>query len=153
MELELDILKRSVVALALSGILGWEREAAGKAAGVRTHMLVGLAATLFVAIGELMIQRFQPSGEQLRYDPVRILEALVTGISFLGAGTIFVSRGKERVHGLTTAASILVTSAVGMMVGLRYYFLAAAVTLMIFLVLHGLAYLKERITAKREDRR
>jgi putative Mg2+ transporter-C (MgtC) family protein len=148
MQLELEILQRSVVALVLSGILGWEREAAGKAAGVRTHMLVGLAATLFVAIGELTIQRFAPSGEQLRYDPVRILEALVTGISFLGAGTIFVSRGKERVHGLTTAASILVTSAVGMMVGLRYYLLAAAVTAMIFVVLHGMAYVKKMIEAK-----
>lgn len=152
MQLELDILQRSLVVLGLSGILGWEREAAGKSAGVRTHMLVGLAATLFVVIGELMIQRFAASGEQLRYDPVRVLEALVTGISFLGAGTIFVSRGQERVHGLTTAASILVTAAVGMMVGLRYYLLAAAVTALIFIVLHGLAYLKKRIEANAAKR-
>jgi putative Mg2+ transporter-C (MgtC) family protein len=148
MELEWDILKRAVIAILLSGILGWEREAAGKSAGVRTHMLMGLAAALFVAIGELMIQRFQHDDTRLRYDPVRVLEAVVTGVSFLGAGTIFLSQGKDRVKGLTTAASILVTSAVGMMVGLRFYFLACGITLLIFVVLHVLAWVKDRIEKK-----
>jgi putative Mg2+ transporter-C (MgtC) family protein len=145
MDLEWDILKRAVIALLLSGILGWEREAAGKSAGVRTHMLMGLGAMLFVVIGELMIQRFQHDDQQLRYDPVRVLEAVVTGVSFIGAGTIFLSKGKDRVKGLTTAASILVTAAVGMMVGLRFYLLACGITLLIFLVLHGLGILKDRI--------
>lgn len=148
MDLEWDILKRAAIVLVLSGVLGWEREAAGKSAGVRTHMLMGLAATLFVAIGELMIQRFHHDDERLRYDPVRVLEAVVTGVSFLGAGTIFISKGKDRVNGLTTAASILVTAAVGMMVGLRYYFLACGITLLIFVVLHGLAWLKDRFEKK-----
>jgi putative Mg2+ transporter-C (MgtC) family protein len=150
MELEWDILKRAVIAILLSGILGWEREAAGKSAGVRTHMLMGLAAALFVAIGELMIQRFQHDDTRLRYDPVRVLEAVVTGVSFLGAGTIFLSKGKDRVKGLTTAASILVTAAVGMMVGLRFYFLACGITLLIFVVLHVLAWVKDRIEKKTE---
>jgi putative Mg2+ transporter-C (MgtC) family protein len=149
MELEWDILKRAAIALALSGILGWEREAAGKSAGVRTHMLMGLAAMLFVVIGELMIQRFQHDDQRLRYDPVRVLEAVVTGVSFLGAGTIFLSKGRDRVKGLTTAASILVTSAVGMMVGLRFYLLACGVTLLIFMVLHGLGWLKDRIEGRK----
>lgn len=150
MELEWDILKRAVIAILLSGILGWEREAAGKSAGVRTHMLMGLAAALFVAIGELMIQRFQHDDTRLRYDPVRVLEAVVTGVSFLGAGTIFLSKGKDRVKGLTTAASILVTAGVGMMVGLRFYFLACGITLLIFVVLHVLAWVKDRIEKKTE---
>jgi putative Mg2+ transporter-C (MgtC) family protein len=149
MELEWDILKRAAIALALSGILGWEREAAGKSAGVRTHMLMGLAAMLFVVIGELMIQRFQHDDQRLRYDPVRVLEAVVTGVSFLGAGTIFLSKGRDRVKGLTTAASILVTSAVGMMVGLRFYLLACGVTLLIFMVLHGLGWLKDRLEGRK----
>ena len=149
MDFEWDILKRALVAILLSGILGWEREAAGKSAGVRTHMLMGLAATLFVVISELMIQRFQHDDQQLRYDPIRVLEAVVTGVSFLGAGTIFLSDSKDRVKGLTTAASILVTATVGMMVGLRFYLLACAITLMIFIVLHGLAWLKDRIARKR----
>lgn len=150
MELEWDILKRAAIALALAGILGWEREAAGKSAGVRTHMLMGLAAMLFVVIGELMIQRFQHDDERLRYDPVRVLEAVVTGVSFLGAGTIFLSKGRDRVKGLTTAASILVTSAVGMMVGLRFYLLACGVTILIFVVLHGLGWLKDRIERRKD---
>jgi putative Mg2+ transporter-C (MgtC) family protein len=145
--METEPLMRALVAIVLSGILGWEREAAGKSAGVRTHMLVGLGAALFVVLGELFVLRF---GHQdlMRFDPIRIVEAVVTGISFLGAGTIFVSKGDERVQGLTTAASILVTAAVGMMVGLRYYWLAAGVTLLVFVVLHGLAIVKEKLAAR-----
>ena len=155
--METEWLLRAVVAIGLSGILGWERESAGKSAGVRTHMLVGLGSTLFVVLGELFIARFGHQ-ELMRFDPIRIVEAVVTGISFLGAGTIFVSKGDERVQGLTTAASILVTAAVGMMVGLRYYVLAAGITLLVFTVLHGLAIVKEKLNvrkgaASRRDRR
>lgn len=146
MDFELDVLTRASIAIGLSGVLGWERESAGKSAGVRTHMLVGLGAALFVILGELFVQRFNLAGHELmRFDPIRVIEAVVTGVSFLGAGTIFVSRGKERVQGLTTAASILVTAAVGMMVGLRYYLLACGITTMIFLVLHVLGWLKDKL--------
>lgn len=146
MELELNILQRCLVAIVLSGILGWEREAAGKSAGVRTHMLVGLGATLFVVLGELFVKHFGSEEVQMRFDPIRVLEAVVTAVAFLGAGMIFVSRGADRVKGLTTAASILVTSAVGLIVGLEYYLLAAGVTAMIFIVLHVLGWLKDRFT-------
>ena len=145
----MNVLTRALVAIGLSGILGWERESAGKSAGVRTHMLVGLGACLFVILGELFVQRFNGAGhEQMRFDPIRVIEAVVTGVSFLGAGTIFVSRGKESVKGLTTAASILVTAAVGMMTGLQYYLLACGITAMIFIVLHVLGWLKDRLTAR-----
>lgn len=143
--MEWELMVRALVAIGLSGILGWERESAGKSAGVRTHMLVGLGAALFVILGELFVARFASSQESMRFDPIRIVEAVVTGISFLGAGTIFVSRGDERVKGLTTAASILVTAAVGMMVGLRFYLLATGITLLVFTVLHGLGILKEKL--------
>jgi putative Mg2+ transporter-C (MgtC) family protein len=146
--MEWEVMQRALVAIGLSGFLGWEREAAGKSAGVRTHMLVGLGAALFVILGELFVTRFTSSQESMRFDPIRIVEAVVTGISFLGAGTIFVSRGDERVKGLTTAASILVTAAVGMMVGLRFYLLATGITLLVFTVLHGLGLLKEKIQAR-----
>ena len=146
MDFELNVLTRASLAICLSGILGWEREAAGKSAGIRTHMLVGLGAALFVILGELFVMRFDGGGhEQMRFDPIRVIEAVVTGVSFLGAGTIFVSRGKERVKGLTTAASILVTAAVGMMVGLQYYLLACGITVLIFIVLHVLGWLKEKL--------
>lgn len=152
MDFELNILLRVTVAMVLSGILGWEREAAGKSAGVRTHMLVGLGAALFVILGELFVQHFDTGTHQpqMRFDPIRVIEAVVTGVSFLGAGTIFVSRGKESVKGLTTAASILVTAAVGMIAGLEFYLLAACITAMIFFVLHALGWVKEKLLKRRQ---
>jgi len=135
---DLSILLRLVVAVVLGGVIGWERESAGKAAGVRTHMLVAVGAALFVALADAVVERFavaQPQGVDIRADPVRIIEAVVTGISFLGAGTIFVSHGRERVEGLTTAASIWVTAAVGIAVGLERFLLAAGSTVLIFLIL------------------
>jgi putative Mg2+ transporter-C (MgtC) family protein len=141
--MELDALLRATVAIVLSGVLGWERESVGKSAGVRTHMLVGLASALFVMLGGFFTDRHEDDA-RMQYDPIRVVEAVVTGISFLGAGTIFVSKGRERVEGLTTAASILVTAAVGMMVGLHHYLLAAGITVLVFCVLRGLGYLKDR---------
>ena len=111
-------------------------------------MLVGLAATLFVVLGELFVKHLGSEEVQMRFDPIRVLEAVVTGVAFLGAGMIFVSRGKDRVKGLTTAASILVTSAIGLIVGLEYFLLAAGITVMIFLVLHVLGWLKDRLTKR-----
>lgn len=145
MHLELSILLQASIALGLSGVLGWEREAAGKSAGDRTHMLVGLASALFVVLAGLMVAHFQSHGERVRFDPIRIIEAVVTGVSFLGAGSIFVAGNADRVKGLTTAASILVTAAVGMMVGLQLYVLAAGVTVLTFVVLHVLSRIKDKI--------
>ncbi len=138
---ELYILLRLAVALLLAGVLGWERESIGKSAGIRTHMLVGLGSALFVVLGELFVQHFRQFDQNMRFDPIRIIQAVVTGISFLGAGTIFVSRGKGQVKGLTTAASIWVTAAVGMAVGLERYLLAVLSTALIFIVLRVLGYL------------
>lgn len=135
---DLSILFRLVVAMVLGTLIGWEREAAGKAAGVRTHVLVALGAALFVALGDAMIERFAslPSqGAEIRADPLRIIEAVVTGISFLGAGTIFVSRGRERVEGLTTAAAIWTTAAIGIAGGLERYALGAGAALLVLVIL------------------
>ncbi len=150
MSLEADILSRALAALLLSGLLGWEREAAGKPAGVRTHMLVGLGACLFVVLGELFVQRFSSRPEMMRFDPLRVIEAVVTGVSFLGAGMIFVSRAEDSVKGLTTAASILATAAVGMMVGLKFHLLACGLTAMIWAVLHLPGWLEK--LRQRHDR-
>ena len=133
-----SILFRLLVAIVLGGAIGWERESAGKPAGVRTHMLVASAAALFVALGDAVLERFAAQAMQgavIQSDPVRIIEAIVTGVSFLGAGTIFVSHGRERVEGLTTAATIWVTAAVGIAVGLERFFLAAGCTVIVFVVL------------------
>lgn len=135
---DLHILLRLAVIIVLAGILGWERENLGKAAGLRTHILVGFSATLFVALGETMVTYFSGYGDKLRFDPIRIIEAIVAGVSFLGAGTIFLVKDEQRVAGLTTAAALLATASVGIAVGLERYALATAATALVFLVLRGL---------------
>jgi putative Mg2+ transporter-C (MgtC) family protein len=132
---DLWLLLRVVIAAVLSALLGWEREISNKPAGLRTHILVGISSALFVMLGELMLVRYRDeAGTSLRLDMLGILSAVVSGISFLGAGITFVSRGKH-VQGLTTAASILATAAVGVAVGLEHYLLAGGTTLIILFIL------------------
>jgi putative Mg2+ transporter-C (MgtC) family protein len=133
---DISIFLRILLITLLAGFLGCEREIAGKAAGLRTHILVGIASTLFIIIGEFMAVSFKDYGGHVRFDAANLIGAVVTGISFLGAGMIFFKKhtGSE-VHGLTTAAGILTTSAIGMLVGLEKYILAAGTTVIVFVVL------------------
>lgn len=113
-------------------------------------MLVGLSACAFVLLGELFVAHFdRAEPTHLRFDPIRIIEATVAGVSFLGAGTIFVL-GKERVYGLTTAATLLASAAVGMMVAIQHYVLASATTILLLAVLAGLHRFERRF-ANDED--
>lgn len=136
---DLSLLLRLLVAAGLTGLIGWEREAQGKAAGFRTHMLVGVSAALFMILGEVMLQRYPAADGSSRLDVSRVLEAVVAGVSFLGAGTIFVSRG-QGVRGLTTAASLLAAAGVGVAVGLERYLLAVGTTLLLLLILEVLGW-------------
>ncbi len=106
---EMGVLLQALVALVLGGLLGWEREAAGKWAGFRTHMFVCLASMLFVRLGQALIadSAGQVGAAEIRADPVHIIAAIATGVSFLGAGTIFRDPDREAARGLTTAASLL----------------------------------------------
>ncbi len=101
---------RLFLAALLGGMLGYEREHRGKAAGVRTHMLVAIGAALFV----LVPQQAGVSDTDL----TRVLQGLIAGIGFLGAGTIIKGNHEEDVRGLTTAAGIWTTAAVGMAAGM-----------------------------------
>lgn len=101
---------RLLLAAVLGALLGLEREQKGKAAGVRTHMLVALGSAIFMTI-PLQIG-VQPA------ELTRIIQGMVTGVGFLGAGTILKSDEEHRVKGLTTAAGIWMTSAIGMTAGL-----------------------------------
>ena len=133
---DLSILGRVLIACLLSGVLGWEREAAGKAAGLRTHILVGVAAVLFTVVGASMAVSFRAYGDHVRFDAANLVGAIVTGISFLGAGMIIFRKEKDQqVHGLTTAAGIVTTAAIGIIVGLERYFLAVGSTAIVFFVL------------------
>ena len=124
LDLQFTITLQLIVAALLSMIIGMDRERNRKSAGLRTHMLTGVGACLFTA---LSFHAF-PAG-----DPTRIASNIVTGIGFLGAGTI-VRRGSEA-GDLTTAASIWSTAAVGMAVGTSAWFLAVSSTLIIWSIL------------------
>jgi putative Mg2+ transporter-C (MgtC) family protein len=137
-DLELQFLTRLLVAAAFAALLGWEREAARKSAGLRTHMLVGIASALYTAIAELAVADIAPDGRSFQADPIRAIQAVAIGIGFLGSGVIFVSRQDERVQGLTTAASIWATAAIGIAAGLAHYALAAGATLLLLFVLRVL---------------
>ncbi len=128
------ILGRLVVAALLAAVLGWERERAGKSAGLRTHMLVGIAAALYTALAEVASAEIGGGHS----DPVRAVQAVAMGIGFLGGGMIFVNRSSDRVQGLTTAASIWATAAMGIAAGLAHFRLAVGATVLLAIVLHVL---------------
>jgi len=150
-EADLNIFLRILIITVLAGALGWERESAGKSAGLRTHVLVGIAAVLFVVVGDLMIRKFSVYGELMRFDPASLVGAVVTGISFLGAGMIFFNRNNDRIKGLTTAAGVLTTAAIGMIVGLERYVLAVGSTTIVFVVLHFVARFEEKYLEKTDE--
>jgi putative Mg2+ transporter-C (MgtC) family protein len=121
---------RLLVAALLGGCLGYERERMGKAAGLRTHMLVALGSALFV---------LAPREAGLRDDATsRIVQGLLAGIGFLGAGAIVKGRPNEEVQGLTTAASIWMTAAIGMTVALGRDLTAIVATLIALVILRVL---------------
>lgn len=118
------------VALALCGIIGFEREWRQKAAGMRTHSLVGVGAALFTVVSKYGF--FDVLGPEVALDPSRIAAQIVSGIGFIGGGVIFVRR--DIVRGLTTAATVWLAAAVGMASGASLTLVAAAVTVMYLFV-------------------
>lgn len=134
---ELVVLARVAAAAVLGGALGWERLTAGKWAGARTLMLVALASALFVGVSGLAIAQAGDVTGAVRVDPIRAVHAVALGIGFLGAGIIHVERGREggAVKGLTTAATVWATAAVGIAAGLGQLVLAVGVTLLVLVIL------------------
>ncbi len=117
---------RLSVAAVLGALLGIEREAKGKAAGVRTHMLVAVSCALFVLIPQM-------SGTA-NADMTRVIQGVIAGIGFLGAGAIIKGRDDESVRGLTTAAGIFMTAAIGVAAGLGREATALLSTLMALVI-------------------
>src|SRR5687768_17405847 len=148
--MQFEIIGEVALAMLLGGVIGFEREMADKPAGFRTQMLVAGAAALLVGLGDALLLRFLVEGKtNVTADPIRIVEAIVTGISFLGAGTIFRRDSSEQVKGLTTAASILLCAAVGISVALRQFVLSIGVTVLALIVLRGLTGVEKRLTPKK----
>jgi putative Mg2+ transporter-C (MgtC) family protein len=134
------------LAMVLGGAIGLERELAGKPAGLRTHMLVAGSAALLVALGNIIVAAFEQSlpSDAIRSDPIRIIQAIIVGISFLGAGTIFRSSGDEQVVGLTTSAAVLFTAGIGIAVGLTQILLAVSSTILLLVTTRFLGWAERR---------
>jgi putative Mg2+ transporter-C (MgtC) family protein len=131
---DLVIIARVAGALFFGGLIGFERTFHGRPAGFRTHSLVCLASALLMIVTVYQNEWMtHVSLEAIRTDPTRMAQGIMTGIGFLGAGVIF----KEglTVRGLTTAASIWVTSAIGILIGIGFYFLAVVGALATLIVL------------------
>jgi putative Mg2+ transporter-C (MgtC) family protein len=118
---------RLLIAAVLGGILGYEREQHGKPAGMRTHMLVAIGSALFVLIAQQ--SRLSPG------DIGRVLQGLIAGIGFLGAGTIIKGQSADDIHGLTTAAGIWLTAAIGVSAGMGRESTAILSTVLALIVL------------------
>ena len=128
---EVWILVNALIAAVLGGAIGFERELKGRPAGMRTHLLVAISASLFMNLAQVLGQTAAAlaSENSVNFDPSRALVAIVTGISFLGAGTIF--RSKDGVSGLTTAATLLFAAAIGTTAALEKYLLASVLTALV----------------------
>ncbi|MCP4799497.1 MAG: MgtC/SapB family protein [bacterium] len=144
MEYYLDIISRDgifvlrlLVAMVLGGLVGMERQTRGRAAGLRTNILVCLgSAAVIVAFQKLSLEFNVGAESAIRMDPARAAAGVITGIGFLGAGTIV--KSKDFVRGLTTAASIWVVSAIGVTVGLGEYVISIVLTLLTLIALYAL---------------
>lgn len=141
---------RLLVAMLLAGVVGLERELQGKPAGLRTHILVAVAACLFVLVGqELSAISFGDTGEQ-RHDPLRMIEAVTAGVAFLAAGVIFTSGGK--VQNLTTGASLWLCGAIGLGCGAGSIAISAMATFLVVTVLFVLRHVERFLgTAEPSD--
>lgn len=148
---ETSLLGKFITALLLGGLVGWEREAQGKSAGLRTYMLITAAATAFVLLAveltESFIVRF--SADTVNADPTRVVHAIVIGISFIGAGAIMKNRDRNTVENLTTSAGILVMTAVGIAIALSAWFFAILVSLLLLFINHIVLKVEHHYARKR----
>ena len=143
-EKQLHIAMQVLIAGVFGGMVGLEREYADKPAGLRTHAFVACTAALLVGMADILIAHFavETAPQTLRTDPIRIVEAIVTGVAFLGAGTIFRHQHEDAVEGLTTAASLLLVAGIGIAVALSQWILALVITVLTLLLLRVARLLK-----------
>jgi putative Mg2+ transporter-C (MgtC) family protein len=154
---QLHALALVFLAMILGAAVGFERERARKPAGLRTHLLVSGASALFVLLSYEVTRDMSLRAPEhaVSADPTRVILAIVTGISFIGAGTVIRSRdshessangggGAQGVVGLTTAATLLMASAVGVAVALQQFLLALGAVVLSVLALRGLRVVEER---------
>lgn len=136
-----------VLACVLGGIIGYERESMHRPAGFRTHILVCVGAALVMVTSEFIFNKYYP---RVNADPARLGAQVISGIGFLGAGTII--REGFNVKGLTTAASLWAVSCVGIAVGIGFYEGAIAATVLIYITLLLLRKMEKSISSRKQSR-
>ena len=152
LENQIIILGKVALAILLGGLIGLERETIGKPAGMRTHMLIAGACTLFAGLGSVMINYFGEvtcGTDLVRSDPIRVIQAIALGISFIGAGTIMQHPERRKGIYLTSAASILFTAGVGIAVAVDQFFLAVGCVAIVWIVNRGLRYIDKKVLKRR----
>lgn len=144
---ELEAVGAAAYAMLLGGMVGYERELKNRPAGFRTHMLVAGAAALLMAMSHLALQDPPPSDDRIRLtaDPLRLVEAVISGVSFIGAGTIFARKHGQHIAGITTAASLLMVAVIGLIAGVGHYLLAFAATVLTLAVLTVLNLVEKKL--------
>lgn len=135
------------LSLALSGLIGWERESQKKPAGLRDAMLICLGATMFTIIS--LILRDVPASEGVKYDLGRIIAYTVAGVGFLGGGVMITN--KKKIEGITTASMLWAIVGIGILCGLGEYLLALICTGAIYLTLK-LKYIQIKIIKQRNKK-
>lgn len=145
----LEIVSRLVLAILFGAVIGIDREFRQKAAGLRTHILVALAAAIFTLITFEIFFEMNELMDEPRSDAIRIIEAVTAGVAFLAAGTIIQSRGT--VQGLTTGASMWLAGAVGLACGGGFYSIAVIGTVLAVIVLFVIGKLEARLIPRKDD--
>jgi putative Mg2+ transporter-C (MgtC) family protein len=143
------IFVRLVLALALGAVIGLEREVRNRPAGLRTHMLVSLASALFAIVMIEVLYSEIGGIETVRIEPIQVIQAVTTGIAFLGAGVIIQSRGE--VQGITTATALWLAGAIGVAAGMGYGLIAAVATILSLVVLTAVKGLESRLPKTAPD--
>jgi putative Mg2+ transporter-C (MgtC) family protein len=136
---------RLVLASIFGAIIGFEREAHSAGAGLRTHILISVAATLFTILAFEIFHTIGPQGDT-RADPIRAVEAVTAGIAFLGAGAIFRSGGG--IQGLTTGAGMWLAGAVGVATALGHYYVAGGAALLAVMVMASLRFFAHQVVRR-----
>ena len=144
-ESQLWVVARIAFAMLLGGLIGLEREIKDRPAGFRTHTLVAAAAAMLTGMGEMMLAQAQHNEERVQIDPFRLVEAVIAGVAFIGAGTMIAQRGRT-IAGITTAASLLMVAVIGVAVGFGHGWLALFATLLTLAVLSVLAWMERRVS-------
>jgi putative Mg2+ transporter-C (MgtC) family protein len=149
--MEYELILRIFVAALLGGLIGLEREYRAKEVGFRTHFLVAHGSALFMIVSAYGFNELQMNDMTSRWDVSRIAAQVVSGIGFIGAGTIIFRKQENMVSGLTTAAGLWVVAAIGLACGVGMYVLATACTFLVLFGLEAFNYFLRKLDKHRKE--